>query len=106
MHLNQYFMQSILIKLTELEKLVLELKSPPSGDRQIFDIDGAAWYTYQSKSTVYKQCAAGEIPHYKPNGRIYFKRSELDEWMLTNKQNTRTQISQRTDNFFQNRKIQ
>ncbi|MFN2468179.1 MAG: helix-turn-helix domain-containing protein [Gaiellaceae bacterium] len=26
-------------------------------------------------------CAAGSIPHYKQEGRLLFRREELDEWL-------------------------
>jgi excisionase family DNA binding protein len=43
-------------------------------------------YLQLSKSSLYKLTSKKEIPHYKPGGkRIYFKRSDLDEWITNGK---------------------
>ena len=34
-----------------------------------------------SRSTLYKLSASGKIPHYKPKGKLYFKRTELINWI-------------------------
>ena len=50
------------------------------------DFEETASYINQSRSHLYKLTSQGLIPRYKPNGKkIYFKRSELDEWVLKNK---------------------
>lgn len=41
----------------------------------------AALHLGLSRQTVYNKCSLGELPHYKANGLLRFKRSELDEWM-------------------------
>lgn len=46
----------------------------------------ACLYTGLAKSWMYKLTHKGKIPHYKPNGkRLYFKKTELENWMLRNK---------------------
>lgn len=43
-------------------------------------------YTGFSESWMYKLTHRGKIPHYKPDGKlVYFKTSELEEWLLRNK---------------------
>ena len=43
----------------------------------------AAKYMGVSRSYLYKLTSQGAIPFYKPNGKlIYFKREDLDRWML------------------------
>ncbi len=41
-----------------------------------------------TKSFVYKQTSTREIPHYKKGKRLFFKRTEIDEWLLKNKVKT------------------
>lgn len=41
----------------------------------------AADYLHTSRDNVYKMASRGQIPSYKPVGRLYFDRSELDSWM-------------------------
>ncbi|MCR8667412.1 helix-turn-helix domain-containing protein [Aestuariibaculum sp. M13] len=42
-----------------------------------------------SKSKMYKHTSSNNVPYYKPEGKlIFFKREELDEWLLRNRQST------------------
>jgi excisionase family DNA binding protein len=34
-----------------------------------------------SKSRLYKLTALGQIPHYKPTGKLLFKMEEIFEWV-------------------------
>lgn len=50
-----------------------------------------------SKSMLYKLTHKKEIPYYKPNGKlIFFKKSELEEWILGNRISS---ISEEMENF-------
>lgn len=41
----------------------------------------AAEYLGIKRQSVYNKVAAGELPHYKRDGLLRFKRSELDAWL-------------------------
>ena len=43
--------------------------------------ESAARYLDWPRQRLYKLTARGEIPHYKHEGRLVFRRDELDEWM-------------------------
>ena len=46
----------------------------------------AASYLGVSKSHLYKLTMKAQIPHYKPMGKLcYFNRTELENWLKTNK---------------------
>lgn len=52
----------------------------------IFDSKSAAEYLSLSINTLYKMTSNGELTFYKPNNKlIYFKKEDLDEWVLSNK---------------------
>ncbi len=52
-----------------------------------------AEYTGFSKSYIYKLTHLREIPFYCPRGKlIFFKRSEIDNWLLQNKRHSRKEI--------------
>lgn len=73
-----------LILAEKLDQIYTLLK----GQKEIMTMDDVAIYTGQSKSTIYKLTSSNLIPHYKPTGKlIYFKKSEIDAWLLTNSQN-------------------
>lgn len=53
----------------------------------------AALYLGMSVSTLYKKTMNNEIPFYRPSGRqIYFKRQELSQWILRNRNATNEEM--------------
>ena len=56
-------------------------------------IDDVALITGFTKGHIYRLTSGQKIPHYKPNGRtLYFKKEEIEDWMLQNKIQTNTEI--------------
>ena len=83
---NLESMQSIEERLTNLERI-------NQGAKTILTLEQVAKYTNYSKSYIYKLTSRREIPCYKPNGKqLYFKRTEIDEWLLTNREMTNKEI--------------
>lgn len=79
--------------LEYIEDLLLNQKS-------ILNIDDLCRYTGLSKSWVYKKTASGQLPHYKPSGKILiFKKDEIDAWLLKNKISTVDDIEQEAINY-------
>lgn len=57
-------------------------------------------YVGISPSSMYKHTSTNNIPHYKPEGKlIYFKREELDEWILRNRQSTREELAEIANSY-------
>ena len=51
-----------------------------------------------SKSYLYKLTHSRQIPHYKPNGKkIYFKRSDLENWLFRNRVSTADELEQQAE---------
>ncbi len=72
--------ENLLERITDLEKSIYKTKS-------VLNFDEACKYIGVSDSLLYKLTAAKEVPHYKPRGKmLYFNRTEIDEWLLQNKQ--------------------
>ena len=44
-------------------------------------IERAAAYLDWPRQRLYKLTATGAIPHYKQEGRLLFRRDELDRWL-------------------------
>lgn len=62
------------------------------GQKAILSLKEAAEYMGVSESTLYKMTSARTITFYKPNnGKIYFRRVDLDNWMLQNEVKSVTQ---------------
>ena len=59
-----------------------------------------------SKSHLYSMTSKKLIPHYKPNGKmIYFEKSEIDKWILRNKQLTENDYSELAEHHINNNLI-
>ncbi|NGF75787.1 helix-turn-helix domain-containing protein [Fluviicola sp. SGL-29] len=53
--------------------------------KQVLSFKEATLYLGISSSSLYKKTSARTINFSKPNnGKIYFKKSDLDAWMLSN----------------------
>ena len=76
----------LLDRLEQIEQLAtLSVKT-------ILTIDDVCSFTGLSKQRVYALCSNREIPHYK-QGKLYFKRKEVEDWMTANRQPTRAEIA-------------
>ena len=64
-------------------------------NRDIFNFNDACTFLDYSKSYLYKLTHSRQIPHFKPNGKkLYFKRRDLEEWLLRNRVKTADEIEQ------------
>jgi excisionase family DNA binding protein len=81
--------------LEKLNILELMLAEQSTLQKDVLNFNEGAKYLDLSASFLYKLTSAGEIPHYKPQGKkIYFKRVELDQWLLRNRVKPRHEIEQ------------
>lgn len=95
-------MDSVLLeKLENIERMLTEQTMLK---KDVLNFNEASAYIEVSKSHMYKLTSAGIIPSYKPNGKkLYFRRIELDEWLLTNKQLSREEIEREASNYLINK---
>jgi len=56
--------------------------------KTMLTLSEAALMTGLSKAYLYRLTCTKQIPYYKPNGRVYFDKSELETWMRRNRYNT------------------
>ena len=88
---------NILTKLERIEKL---LETQQAMQKQVLNFNDTCIYLELSQSHLYKLTSTGSIPHYKPNGKkLYFKREELDTWLLRNRSNSIDEIEQEAANY-------
>lgn len=75
-------------RIVRLEQRIYQIK-------EVLTFDEACEYIGISESLLYKLTSAKEIPHFKPRGKmLYFKRAEIDEWLLQNKVSTIGAVTQ------------
>lgn len=64
---------------------IRDLRNELRMTRNIFNVEDLAAYTGLTIAYIYKLTSARVIPHYKPlNKTLFFKKSEIDEWLLSN----------------------
>jgi excisionase family DNA binding protein len=67
-------------------------------NKEIFNFNEACTFLDYSKSYLYKLTHLRQIPHYKPNNKkLYFKRSDLEEWLLRNRVKTDVELQQQAE---------
>lgn len=71
--------EDLLKRIESIERNVLLV------NKDVFDMTELALYTGFKESYLYKLTSAKQIPHYRPsNGKLFFKRVEIDNWLLQN----------------------
>jgi excisionase family DNA binding protein len=89
--------ENILERLTSIETL---LKEQNRLQKEALSFSEACEYLEISSSHLYKLTSTDTIPHYKPNGKkIYFKRTEIDNWLLSNRSASKSEIEQQAANY-------
>jgi len=67
--------------------------------KEVLDVEEAARFTKLTESYLYKLTSRQEIPHYKPRGKkVYFKRTELESWLLQHKVKSSAEIKTEAGN--------
>lgn len=68
--------------------------------KEVLTSDEASKYMGVSRSYLYKLTMRKEIPHYKPLGKMcYFNRSELEQWLQSNRVATGDELAGKAQNF-------
>lgn len=75
--------------MTEDTKILLE--AIERSTKTVMNINEVAAYTGYSIHIIRKLMCQHEIPFYKPRGKnSFFRRSEIDDWLCRNRQETTT----------------
>ena len=61
-------------RLERIEKMLWAQKT-------VLDLDEAVLYTGYSRGYLYKLTSTRQIPHFKKARKLFFNRSELDDWL-------------------------
>ena len=65
----------------------------------VINLNQAAEYVSLSKSAQYKKTVERTIPQFKQGKKLYFKRSELDDWLTAQKISTHIEIEKEADEY-------
>ena len=86
-------LQTIDTRLNRIERLTL------IGAKAVLDLDDAVLFTGFSKGHLYRLTSERQIPHYKKIRKLYFKKTELEAWMLEDKVQTAEDIESQATTY-------
>lgn len=87
------------ISIEQVYDRLLNIESQLFSQKSVLSFDEVSTYTGLSKSHLYKLTCSGGIPVYKPHGKLYFNKSEIDTWLLQNKKATNAEIDSEAANY-------
>jgi excisionase family DNA binding protein len=74
-----------------------------NNNEEILSLNEAAKFLCASKSFIYKMTSQKLIPHYIPSGKkIYFKKSDLENWLLKNRIPPSSEFETNTECYLSN----
>lgn len=88
----------IMEKLDRIERMVTiireyqEIKETLDNGKEIMNVQQVADYLSIAKQTVYGMTCRSKVPYYKRGKRLYFQKSDIDEWLLTARRKTKEEI--------------
>jgi len=84
----------------KIKKIIALLENQNIQYKAILSFQEALAYLDVSKSFLYKLTSSNSITFFKPSGKlIYFKKSDLDQWVLQNKFQQSSSLEQELNNY-------
>lgn len=81
-------------RLDRIESLVMV------GTKEVLTIDECSAFTGYAKAHLYRLTSQRAIPFYKPmGGTIFFRKSEIEDWLLQNRQATEAEINSKATTY-------
>ncbi|MFD0764466.1 helix-turn-helix domain-containing protein [Mucilaginibacter lutimaris] len=86
-------------KVELIEKVVINLQPAETTDNDLLNVEEAADFLKISTASLYTKVSRKELPYSKPGKRLYFKRSELQEWISSAQYKTSASLSSDASGF-------
>ena len=68
-------------RILELLKEIKAIVQGKSASDKWMDINAVSDYSSMSKSSVRRSCADGRLKHSKSQGKLLFKKSDVENWL-------------------------
>lgn len=91
---------------TQIRDLQIALEQVSSGGGEVMNFEQCLKLTGFSKGYLYRLTSQREIPHYKKGKFIFFKRSEVEQWLFAEKVKTREEIEREAEVLLLNKSKQ
>lgn len=86
-------LQDLSNKLDHIAELTL------IGSKTVLNIEEAALFTGLSVGHIYRLTSGKKIPHFKKQRKLYFKKAELEAWMLERRVPTSDEIQSKATTY-------
>jgi excisionase family DNA binding protein len=96
-------MGKLLLKIENIERLLVEKGTERTHESRIFDIDEAAKFCSLSKATLYNKVSKLEIPHFKKGKRLYFSEDDLKNWIGEGRVKTQIELAADAEKYITNK---
>ncbi|TXK45826.1 helix-turn-helix domain-containing protein [Pontibacter qinzhouensis] len=80
-------------KINRIERLLTE-QQPLVEKEMLLNVSQAAAFLHLSVATLYTKVSCREVPFSKRGKRLYFRKSELEEWVRQGRRKTVSEIRQ------------
>lgn len=86
--------EELTAKLDHLQRLII------TNSKEVLSIEECSVFTSLSVNHLYRLTSQRAIPFYKPmGGKIYFKKSEVEDWLLQGRQATNREINSKASTY-------
>lgn len=75
------------------------------GAKTVLDFNEAMLYTGLSKGHLYRLTSGRQIPFFRKNRKLYFKKSELEQWMTETPCSSISEINSRATTYCATHKL-
>jgi excisionase family DNA binding protein len=89
-------------KVSRIEQLLLD-RHAPQQEEEMFTVAQAAAFLNLSVGTVYLKVSNREIPVNKKGNRLYFYKSELEDWVKGGRKKTLAELHQEAQEYTRKR---
>jgi len=76
----------------------------PTTTNEVMDVNGVANYLNLTKSAIYSMTHKREIVHYKRGKKLYFYKSDMEDFIRQGRVKTMEEIEQEASNYIIRRK--
>lgn len=80
------------IQLNRIEQLISEKSTSSITSDEVLTVSEAAAFLDLAPQTVYQKVSARELPFSKRGKRLYFLRSELEQWIAEGRKSTQKEL--------------
>jgi len=79
-------------KIERIEEMILKLQPEQQHSAQLLSINEAAEYLNVTVAALYSMTSRRLVPFNKPGKRLYFLKSDLDQWIKSAKVKTNDEL--------------